>query len=137
LRPVDYYWVERKSFFFRTLVAGLLPLTGDCHWTMPPKGIDKIDKDDARVIEVPGERSAGGLRFSPDVARLPALLTAAAQESMGPDGVVTIKTDSEAARHIRLEPVRLAKATGNIAATATVEPDTNAIAQIRLAYRHA
>jgi hypothetical protein len=80
-------------------------------------------------------RVAFGLVLMSLVCRL--CLTAAAQESMGPDGVVTIKTDSEAARHIRLEPVRLAKTTGKIAATATVEPDTNAIAQIRLAYRHA
>ncbi|HJU09395.1 MAG TPA: efflux RND transporter periplasmic adaptor subunit [Candidatus Binataceae bacterium] len=58
------------------------------------------------------------------------LSLAGAQETPGPMGVVTIDTASEAARHIRLEPARLEKTTGRVAATATVEPNANAIAQI-------
>jgi cobalt-zinc-cadmium efflux system membrane fusion protein len=46
------------------------------------------------------------------------------------DAVVMIDKASEAARHIRLVPARLAKPTGKIAATATVEPDANAVAQL-------
>src|SRR5579875_2819225 len=55
---------------------------------------------------------------------------ALAQPRSSVDAVVTIDAASEAARHIRLAPARLAKPTGKIAATATVEPDANAVAQL-------
>jgi cobalt-zinc-cadmium efflux system membrane fusion protein len=45
-------------------------------------------------------------------------------------GVLTIDATSEPARHIRLVPARRTKTAGNIVATATVEPDADAVAQI-------
>lgn len=54
----------------------------------------------------------------------------AEQQPLSRGAVVAIDATSEAARHIRLVPARRAKTTGKIAATATVEPDADAMAQI-------
>ncbi len=54
-----------------------------------------------------------------------------AEQKSPPDNVVvSVDAASEAARHIRLATVRRTKTTGRIAATATVEPNADAVAQI-------
>jgi len=52
------------------------------------------------------------------------------QEQAGRDRVLTIDAASEAARHIQLVPARRVSTMGKIAATAMVEPDGDAVAQI-------
>ena len=47
-----------------------------------------------------------------------------------PDGVIAVSVNSEAARHIAVAAVERKKIAGRISATATVEPDANAVAEI-------
>jgi cobalt-zinc-cadmium efflux system membrane fusion protein len=54
----------------------------------------------------------------------------AEQEPLPQKPVVTIDAASEAARHIRLAVAHRTRTTGKIAATATIEPDANAVAQV-------
>jgi cobalt-zinc-cadmium efflux system membrane fusion protein len=56
--------------------------------------------------------------------------TGNAEQQSPPKDVLTVDAASEAARHIRLAPARRMKIAGKIAATASIEPDADAVAQI-------
>jgi membrane fusion protein, heavy metal efflux system len=54
----------------------------------------------------------------------------ARQATMPADGIIAVSVNSEAARHIAVAAVQRKKIAGYISATATVEPNANAVAEI-------